>query len=108
MQVVVAAEHEVPEHARVSLCRQAQQATSLSDDELEYASASSPAQVAARWARAWFHTLANVNKALSMPVVVLPDSRGLRAKAKCFLMLSRLAAEAWATAQEAQRRTSRG
>ncbi|KAK9827334.1 hypothetical protein WJX81_006406 [Elliptochloris bilobata] len=42
--VVVAAEHEVPEHARVSLCCQAQQATTLSDDELEYTSSSSPAQ----------------------------------------------------------------
>ena len=52
LQVVVAAEHEVPEHARVSLCRQAQQVTSLSDDELEYASASSPAQVATSFAQA--------------------------------------------------------
>ena len=38
----MAAEQEVREHARVSLCRQAQQAGSLSDDELEYTSASSP------------------------------------------------------------------
>ncbi len=43
-QVAIAPEHQVLPHARVSLCRQAQQAGSLSDDELEYAAASSPAQ----------------------------------------------------------------
>ena len=79
MQVVVAAEHEVPEHARVSLCRQAQQATSLSDDELEYASASSPAQVTANMAQAWYHTLLNVNKASIMPATVTSNYKGLHA-----------------------------
>lgn len=42
LQVKIGERHEVERGTAISMCRQLQQSASMSDDELEYAAASSP------------------------------------------------------------------